>query len=98
MSLEAAFESFITEGFREACISSTKAGWSGGSYSVELFSNGTYRVLETQLFGSLYQSPGIIIKIPQLGEDDWDENTGHFFLNAQDLMYESFEEAITQEA
>lgn len=92
MTIESAFESFIEDGFREACVTSTIGSWSGGTYSVELFADGTWRVLETELFGLLYDSPGIIIEIPRLGEGDWNDDTGHYFLTAQDLMYERYAE------
>lgn len=87
----AAFEAFMAEGFEEACESSTKASWGGSGYSVELFKNGNYRVLWNNQIGNLYTSPGLILGVPALGED-WDEENGHFFDNAEQEMRDIFEE------
>ena len=92
MSFKAAFDSFMEKDFEDACVSSTKASWGGGSYSVELFADGDYRVQETGFFGSLYESPGIILKVPCMDEEDWDEDNGHFFDAAEELMREVFGE------
>ena len=91
-----AFDSFMAKGFEDACVSSTKAGWGGGSYSVELFDDGTYRVQDTGSIGNLYQSLGMVLTIPQLGDDEWDEDNGHFFDNAEEVMRDWFAEAIAQ--
>ncbi len=40
--------------FKEGCIDSTKASWGGGWYSVELFTNGTWRVLWNNQIGNKY--------------------------------------------
>ena len=93
-SFKAAFELFMAESFEDACVSSTKAGWGGGSYSVELFGDGTYRVQDTGSIGNLYESPGIVLTIPQLGDDGWDEDNGHFFDDAEEKMREWFAESI----
>lgn len=69
-----AFEIFMEEAFEDACISSTKASWGGSGYSVELFADGTYRVLWNNNIGNLYDSPGLIISIPPLGDEEWDDD------------------------
>lgn len=45
VSIRDAFENFMTESFEEAVDKSTKASQSGSGYSVELFDDGSYRVL-----------------------------------------------------
>ena len=56
--------------FEQAVMDSTTAGFGGSGYSVELFEDGTWRVLWDNMIGNLYDSPGIILSIPQLGEDE----------------------------
>ena len=93
-ALKAAFENFMHSEFEDACIKSTRAGWAGGGYSVELFPDGIWRVLWDNQIGNLYDSRGIIVSVPSIGDDDWDEDNGHFFGNAEDAMRGSFEDAI----
>lgn len=92
MSVKQAFENFMSNDFESAVISSTKAGWGGSGYSVELFDNGTYRVLWDNEIGNLYNSPGLILSIPQLSNDDYDEKNGHYFDNAKQEMQDWFKE------
>ena len=94
-SFKAAFELFMAEDFEDACVSSTKAGWGGGSYSVELFEDGSYRVQDTGSIGSLYESPGIVLTIPRLGDEEWNKDNGHFFGNAEEKMCEWFAESLS---
>lgn len=92
MSVAKAFADFMANGFEDGVISSTKASWGGSGYSVELFDDGTYRILWDNQIGNLYVSPGLILSIPPLCDSDWDEEHGHFFENARDTMMEWFEE------
>ena len=89
-----AFNAFMGERFEEACISSTKAGWANRSYSVELLEDGSYRVQPTGDFGNLYQSPGIVLKVAQLTDDEWECN--YFFDNAVEEMETAFSEALRE--
>ena len=92
-SFKAAFESFMAEDFEDACVSSTEASWNGSGYSVELFEDGSYRVLWDNQIGNLYDSPGIILGIPGLSDDEWGdgEETFHCFDNAQKAMKDAFQ-------
>ena len=93
MSVIAAFEEFMKTNFESAVDSSTKASWSGSGYSVELFDNGSFRVLWDNEIGNLYDSPGVILGIPTLGDDEWDEDPSiRFYDNAVQAMRDSFEE------
>ena len=64
-------EAFLDSGaeFEQAVLSSTTAGFNNSGYSVELFTDGTWRVLWDNEIGNLYRSPGIIISIPQYDQD-----------------------------
>lgn len=69
-----ALESFINSGeFAEAVVKSTKAGFGGSSYSVELFDNGTWRVLWANQIGNRYESVGTIERIPALSDSDYQD-------------------------
>lgn len=68
-TFDATLEAFIDSAeFEEAVKSSTTAGFSGSGYSVELFGDGSWRVLWDGQIGNLYVSDGIILGIP--GFDD----------------------------
>lgn len=94
MSIESAYESFKNEALEDAIVSSTKASWGGSGYSVELFDNGDYRVLWDNQIGNCYKSPGLILGVPLLSDDEWDEDNGHFFDNAIEAMDATFQQAM----
>lgn len=63
-------EAFIDSNeFETAVKSSTTAGFGGSGYSVELFEDGTWRVLWDNQIGNLYVSPGIVLGVPQFDQD-----------------------------
>jgi hypothetical protein len=69
---QTALDNFISSNeFIPACISSTKAGFGGSLYYVELFDDGTFRVLWSNQIGNNYQSPGLILPVPQFSDEDW---------------------------
>lgn len=93
MSIQKVFESFMEQEFESAVDSATRASWGGDGYSVELFNSGKYRVLYNGEIGNLYYSPGLILPIPFLGQDEWDEDpTLRFYDNAEKEMRNVFEE------
>ena len=93
MSVQQAFESFMANDFESAVDSSTKASWGGSGYSVELFDDGSYRVLWDNQIGNLYDSPGLILSVPVLGSDEWDEDPSiRFYDNAEQAIRDSFQE------
>lgn len=66
----ATLEAFIaSDEFEDAVKSSTTAGFGGGDYKVELFDDGTWRVLWSGQIGNLYISDGIILGIPQFDDE-----------------------------
>jgi hypothetical protein len=70
MGIQQAFNAFVNgDQFETAVISSTVAGIGGSGYSVELFEDGTFRVLWDNEIGNRYVSPGLILSIPQYDQD-----------------------------
>lgn len=73
-ALKAALESFIqSPDFPEGVVKSTKAGWGGSGYSVELFEDGSHRILWDNEIGNRYETPGVILSLPQLSCDDMND-------------------------
>lgn len=95
MTYQTAFKNFMDNNFESAVDSATQASFSGSGYSVELFEDGTYRVLWNNQIGKLYDSKGIILGIPTLGDEEYDEDPDLcFYDNAQDAMVKIFEQAM----
>lgn len=70
MTIKQALETFINStDFEQAVKDSTTAGFSGSGYSVELFEDGTYRVLWNNQIGNLYRSLGLILGVPEFDQD-----------------------------
>lgn len=93
MTIAAAFQAFMSSDFEPACDSATKASWGGSGYSVELFDDGTYRVLWDDQIGNCYDSPGLILGIPTLNDEEWDDDPTHrFYDNAREEMLEFFKQ------
>jgi hypothetical protein len=91
MSVQSAFEKFMANDFESAVDSATKASWAGNGYSVEFFGDGTYRVLQNQSLGNLFDSPGVIMGIPSLSDEDWDEDPLiRFYDNAREDFSDCF--------
>lgn len=92
--IERAFYAFTEnrEELENAILRSTKASFSGSSYSIELFPEGTYRISETGLIGNKYHSPGLIFVIPPLSEEEFDsdEEELSFFENAIEELEDKF--------
>lgn len=94
MSHQTAFESFMSESFESACDSSTEASWGGGGYSVELFEDGHYRVLCDNQIGNKYKSTGLILAVPAIDSEEWDEyKSSCFYDNASKEMRDTFDQA-----
>lgn len=92
-----AFQLFMSESFESAVDSSTQASWGGGSYSVELFGDGSYRVLDTNSIGNRYDSPGIILQIPSLNEEEWDDDPSiRFYDNARDNLVNKYDQYVAE--
>ncbi len=67
-------EAFIaSDDFLPAITDSTTAGFGGSGYSVELFPDGTWRVLGNNQIGNRYQSAGLILPLPAWKDEDWAE-------------------------
>jgi hypothetical protein len=91
---QAAYAAFQEE-IEIAIDKSTQASFGGSGYSVELFTGGTYRLLWNNNIGNLYDSPGIIVPVPALNEDDMgDDNVPAFYENAIEQMHRNFDYAV----
>lgn len=88
--IESAYEKFVGEGIEEAIKSATLASQ---GYSVELFPNGSYRLLWDNQIGNLYESPGVIIGIPVCGDSEFSDDDDEWFF---DNAIEAFEEKFNQ--
>jgi hypothetical protein len=94
---QAAFDKFMASDIEEAIMKSTQAGFGGGGYSVELFIGGAYRLLWNNQIGNLYESPGMIIGVPQLNDDEMgDDEVPAFYDNVIQEMQERFEYACDE--
>ncbi len=72
--LRATLKQFLmSPDFEAGVISSTKASWGGSGYSVELLSEGKWRVLWNNWIGNRNRSPGIILGLPELDIEDMQE-------------------------
>lgn len=73
MDIHQALENFISDKsgatFEQAVKDSTLAGFGGSGYSVELFGDGTFRVLWDNQIGNLYRSSGVILGVPQFDQE-----------------------------
>lgn len=56
----------------QAILSSTRASWNGSYYVLEVVED-HYRVVWADRVGNLYYSPGIMLPIPALSENEYDE-------------------------
>ena len=97
MSLLQAFENFTNSAeYHVAFDSATKASWSGPGYSVELFPDGTFRVLSDNDIGKFYYTPGLILSIPTLTDEEWDDDPDlRFYDNAEKELEENFKYSVT---
>lgn len=93
--IKEAFESFMKNDFEKTVDSSTKASWSGSHYVVELFHDGTYRTLHSCNVGNLYISPGLILVVPALDDEEWDSDPDiRFYDSAEENLREAFDEYL----
>ena len=89
---QSAFDNFIqdTEAVESAIWKATEAGFGGSGYSLELFGNGTHRILRNDSIGKLYTSPGIVIGISRIDNDEYD------FDNAIKSLRDKFDEYLSE--
>jgi hypothetical protein len=93
--IKEAFNKFMSEAVKSAILSSTKASWGGSFYWVELFSDGDYQILGDGSIGNLYDSPGILLSIPALDDDCYDEDEDLiFYNNAMEELEAKFNEKL----
>jgi hypothetical protein len=89
--LEATLVQFLkSPDFEQGVISATKAGWTGSGYSVELLREGVWRVFWDNEIGNLYVSPGIILQLPEIEDDDAQEYIDAGLGTEDDFLHEAF--------
>lgn len=72
--LSTSLESFLASpDFELGCTQATRAAWGGSSYKVELFTDGTWRVLWSNEIGNLYSTPGVILSLPTMDDEEYQE-------------------------
>ena len=73
--LKQALETFLEDdnAFASAIISSTNAGFSGSGYSVELFLDGSHRVIWNDAIGNRYEPEGLVLGLPKLSDEDYQD-------------------------
>src|SRR5260221_263483 len=84
-----------SDDFKEGVISATKAGWGGSGYSVELFPDGTWRVLWDNQIGNKYNSPGVILSLPKIGDDSDPDLLSEAFDNEEDELKAEIRERLS---
>ena len=91
-----AFNAFMDESFEAICIRATKANWWGNGYKVELFNDGTYRYDWDQNFGNLYYSPGLVLQVEVLNDEEFDnDDENNSYINrAREVMEDKFKDII----
>lgn len=73
-AIKATLNAFIeSSDFEAGCTSATKASWGGSGYSVELFTDGTWRVLWDNAIGNKYETPGVILSLPAINDDEYQQ-------------------------
>ena len=88
--LDQTLEKFLaSDDFKQGVISSTRASWGGSGYSVELFEDGHWRLLWNNEIGNLYDSPGTILSLPTLADDDVSQADD--FMDEDYLLGEAFD-------
>ena len=97
--MEEAFERFLEYDFEQAVIQSTEEEWANHNNCVllEIFNDGSYRLLLSRTTGNHYCSPGLIMKVPGLGEDEWDDDPSMCYFEPTLLwIKEMFEAKIAE--
>ena len=95
MGYQKAFDLFMAYEFSLACDKATKASYSMSGYTLEICSDGTYKVIWDNYLSNQYNSPGILLGIPPLTEEEVDDDPDlNFYDRAEEAMRDKFEEAM----
>jgi hypothetical protein len=97
ISFEETLEKFLASNdFADALIKATRTSWGGSGFSVELFPNGTWRVLWNNEIGNLYDTPGVILKLPTLDDDDYQEAVVNNGMDEEEFFYLTYENDVEE--
>lgn len=80
----------------EAAIdAATLASYGGGGYTLDLFSDGRWRLLPGNVIGNLFNSAGLMVGIPTLADDETaTDASGAYYDNARDILDEKVQFAL----
>ena len=98
IGIQKAFKEFMSGSDAELfCDRATQADWSGDRYYVELFPDGHYRGLWGNQVGNLYESSGLLLRVPYLDDSEWDEDPSlRFYDGCYSVLQDWFDEAISE--
>ena len=89
-NIRQAFDFFVSSNFKSAVDLSTQSSRGGKWLLVELFDDGGHRVLWSNTIGNRYNSPGLILSVPSLGDaGDYDD--------AKQALCDSFSRALANQ-
>lgn len=88
-----AFDNFLNNqaDLEDAIMAATRASWAGGKYVVELLPDGSYSTLPLNDVGNKYVTPGIMLIIPPLTDDEYTQDA-----LASDIIDPYFDNAIAE--
>lgn len=96
-----AFDNFLDNDFEDAVTRATEIYWWGHypGLMLELLPEGRYRLLHSVRIGNHFVPEGVLLIVPYLGDEEWDDDADiRFYDNAQESMEIEFERALETEA
>lgn len=101
MTIEIPFEQTLEQflasnDFADALIKATRASWGGSGYSVELFPDGHWRVLWNNEIGNKYDSPGVILGLPTLDDNDYQKCVVEDGVDEDEFFYLVYENDVDE--
>jgi len=91
--IDRAWDSFCrSNSYRMGIVFATKAVWNKSTHIVELLPDGTYKLLWKEGIRRSYQSPGVMLVIEHLADEEWDEEDGHKYERVECIMAEKYQQ------
>lgn len=94
---KAAYADFTNDSSQveSAIDAATHAAYGGGGYTLELFSDCTWRLLPDNVISNLFNSAGLIVGIPTLADDEHNP-WGAYYDNARDTLDEKVQFVLAE--